>query len=257
MKEKLFRHAGVKANTFTLIELLVVIAIIAILAAILLPALNSARARGRSAACINNLKQLGMSTEMYADSNDGWIPVNHANYSGTSTVTWALMYAGITPAPKGQSNLSPEMMVCPEIWPNRDTSGDSANNPFATGTTNLYGMWGVDNGHERSADREKVIGAIRVSEGGRYLRTNGFKTPSGITLYADAASSSRLTGHHFFHTTSVLASNGWGIWRIHNDRANVAFVDGHVESLDRGGLYNTPMQVYFSYNKLHVREDGI
>ena len=108
-----------------------------------------------------------------------------------------------------------------------------------------------------SNDREKVIGVIKVSEGGRYLRTNGFKTPSGITLYADAASGSRLTGHHFFHTTSVLASNGWGIWRIHNDRANVAFVDGHVESLDRGGLYNTPMQVYFSYNKLHVREDGI
>jgi prepilin-type N-terminal cleavage/methylation domain-containing protein len=62
------------AHTFTLIELLVVIAIIAILAAILLPALNSARERGRQASCISNLKQCGQSFNFYTDSNDGCLP---------------------------------------------------------------------------------------------------------------------------------------------------------------------------------------
>ena len=59
----------VKHTCFTLIELLVVIAIIAILAAILLPALNSARDRGRSATCISNLKNIGNSMQMYWDDH--------------------------------------------------------------------------------------------------------------------------------------------------------------------------------------------
>lgn len=64
----------VKHLRFTLIELLVVIAIIAILAAILLPALNSARERGRSAACVNNLKQQATAMGFYADAGDDYLP---------------------------------------------------------------------------------------------------------------------------------------------------------------------------------------
>ena len=83
---------------FTLIELLVVIAIIGILAAILLPALQQARARGKAVACAANLHEMGTALAMYLDDNQDYYPGEHSMRGPRSFIVWAPRireYAGL------------------------------------------------------------------------------------------------------------------------------------------------------------------
>ncbi|MFQ5492366.1 MAG: type II secretion system protein, partial [Phycisphaerae bacterium] len=97
------RLNGASRVGFTLIELLVVVSIIALLIALLLPSLGTAREQARTAVCLSNLKQIGIASVMYRDENRGWIPLDPAEklldlgdglFSDTTTCHWGGRRAG-------------------------------------------------------------------------------------------------------------------------------------------------------------------
>ena len=103
---------------FTLIELLVVIAIIAILAAMLLPALAQAKERGKRIGCLNNQHQLGLAVIMYVDDNEGTYPL--VKYKPG----WAARMA--------QDIITPKILVCPS---------EGVNQPLSAGQTGGSGRY--------------------------------------------------------------------------------------------------------------------
>jgi prepilin-type N-terminal cleavage/methylation domain-containing protein/prepilin-type processing-associated H-X9-DG protein len=218
------RHASrVPRHAFTLIELLVSLAVIAILAAMLLPALNHGRQSAWRAQCTSNLRQLGLGTEMYWDDNKG----NCFRYiSGTTNYGPIYWFGWIGPGPEGQR---PFDLSCGALYPYISASHvricPSLNYALAQFKLKADGMvfsYGY-NFYLSTALSRPPISATKISH------------PSGTVLFADAAQvndfqapaapDNPMLEEWYYVDTNGSYPNGH--FR-HNQKANVVFCDGHV-----------------------------
>ena len=212
-------------SAFTLIELLVVIAIIAILAAMLMPALQQARERGQAANCFSNLKQIGTAFINYADISNGFMPTYSKNLDkGTSSRTWGSILVYLQLA-------TPRVFICPSM-DGKVADGNTGVVPTAQveyiGALCTYGI----------PYEPRTIGI--GDSGNLHRKVATAKHPSRLFTSMDSRRGDRLDKGNYIVTrvlrTSSLSAYGFPHTR-HNGRANITHLDGHVKSYP-GSLYN-------------------
>lgn len=240
---------------FTLIELLVVIAIIAILAAILMPALSSARERGKQSTCINNMKQIGMGFTQYADDN--------------KTYPWPNDEGRALPGESdGKYNTIWCLLTGYETSGNKHTTQYIPPYTYANGKTKKGSLIGIycpsHDGQHNNATNPSPVNHYIFVESSSWYGENGKKPAYGFTSQASYTASHAMTPGRVKSPSTKIASiefkkeNGSAsrscisdsrylpgydgytprTGAVHNGRAGATHYDGHVSMLDMETEFN-------------------
>jgi hypothetical protein len=219
-----------KKINFTLLELLVVISVIAILFALMLPALNSAREKAKSAQCLNNLKQCGTMAASYADYHDGKITLLHSGVTWSRNLYDTLSLQG-----------APRFFSCPKT---SDNTGWTKRDPYRT-----YGTF-CANGDPKFAyfANSGKTPYVRIFEEGDYLVyliLQKAKSPSVSALFFDSFKSD---GTQWMETQVCYRDDSFPYVTLrHSNRIGTVYLDGHASLKTMHGFLSNCYTAYLDY----------